>query len=236
MRLDRFVSRAAEMSRSQARRAIHYGLVRVDGQAIKKPAYALTNLSNIQLGGVRLVLPSRRYLMLYKPGGVVCSHKGEGHRTVFELLAEPHSERLHTAGRLDLDATGLVLLTDDGAWSHALTSPRRKQAKTYRVTLAEGLPPSAWRRLVSGVLLRGEARPTLPAKVEIESQTVARLTLREGRYHQVKRMVAAVGGHVIELHRESIGALALDPTLAPGSYRPLLEQEVEIAHAKRGSS
>lgn len=234
MRLDRFVSQAAELSRRQARRAIRLGLVQVDGRAIKDPAYALKSVSEVELEGASLVLPKQRYFMLHKPGGVVCSHAGEGHRTVFDLLHEPRREQLHTVGRLDLDTTGLVLLTDDGRWLHALTSPRRKQAKTYRVTLSEGLPPGAVERLARGVLLRGEARSTSPAEAEIETQTVVRLTLREGRYHQIKRMVAAVGGRVVDLHRESLGELVLDPQLAPGTYRSLLEQEVDRVRASIG--
>jgi 16S rRNA pseudouridine516 synthase len=234
LRLDRFVSQAAGLSRSRARRAIRLGLVQVNGRAIKDPAYALKSIFAVKLEGAALELPDNRYFMLHKPGGVVCSHKGEGHRTVFDLLHEPRREQLHTVGRLDLDTTGLVLLTDDGTWLHALTSPRRKQAKTYRVTLSEGLSSGALERLAGGMLLRGEARPCLPAEVQIETQTVVRLTLREGRYHQVKRMVAAVGGRVVRLHRESFGELVLDPKLAPGTYRPLFEQEVDRVRAAIG--
>lgn len=227
MRLDRFVSQAAEVSRAQARLAIRRGRVQVDGRVIKNPSYPIKNPTGIALDRTPLVLPSHRYFMLHKPKGVVCSHQGEGHRTVFELLQEPRRAQLHIAGRLDLDATGLVLLTDDGAWSHVLTSPRRKQAKTYRVMLNAALPPGALERLVAGVQLRGEVRSTLPAEAHIEAPNVVLLTLREGRYHQVKRMFAAVGGQVVGLHRESLGALVLDPDLAPGAYRPLRPGELE---------
>jgi 16S rRNA pseudouridine516 synthase len=151
---------------------------------------------------------------------------------VFDLLdAEPRPESLHLVGRLDLDTTGLVLLTDDGDWSHRITAPRKKRPKVYRVRLAH-----AWSReepaltiLREGVSLRGDDRPTAPAEVDWLGGDDLRLVIREGRYHQVKRMLAAVGNRVVSLHRERIGALALDPSLSPGAYRSLTEIERELA-------
>ena len=144
------------------------------------------------------------------------------------LLDEPHRDLLHPVGRLDIDTTGLVLLSDDGRWSHGITAPRRHQGKRYRVALAESLTDEAAARFRSGLLLRGETRPTLPAELEAESPTVVRVILREGRYHQVKRMFAALGNHVTALHREAIGGVVLDSELEPGQYRALSANEIEV--------
>jgi 16S rRNA pseudouridine516 synthase len=130
------------------------------------------------------------------------------------------------AGRLDIDTTGLVLLTDDGDWSHRITSPRHRCSKTYRAVLAEPLDESAVTRFAEGLLLRNEGKKTLPAELELLSPTEARLTLSEGRYHQVKRMFAALGNRVVALHRERIGAVALDAGLQPGQWRELTAQEI----------
>ena len=166
--------------------------------------------------------------MLNKPAGVVCATRDRAHRTVLDLLDEPNKTGLHVAGRLDIDATGLVLITDDGEWSHHITSPRHKQPKTYRVELAEPLTDVARLALEAGVQLNGEPRPCAPAGVEVVAERVLRLTLTEGKYHQVKRMLAAVGNHVTALHRERIGSIVLDPALPEGGYRQLLPEEVRF--------
>jgi 16S rRNA pseudouridine516 synthase len=164
--------------------------------------------------------------MLHKPADYVCSTDDPLHPTVLALLDMADRRDLHTAGRLDLDATGLVLVTDDGAWSHRVTSPRHPRPKVYRVELAEPLTEAAAEQLRTGVHLHGERRPTRPAQVEALSERQVQLTIEEGRYHQVKRMFAAVGNRVLTLHRERIGCVALDPGLAPGEWRPLTAEEV----------
>lgn len=227
MRLDRYVSQAAGVSRAVARVLLRRGAVRVDGLVVKAADLHLPAGSRVELDGQPLALPGLRYFMLHKPLGVVCSTSDGAHATVLSLLDEPRRELLHPVGRLDIDTTGLVLLTDDGAWSHGITAPRRHRDKVYRATLAESLAADAVARFAAGLMLKGEDQPTLPARLEILAPTEVRVTLHEGRYHQVKRMFAALGNRVIALHREAIGAVALDPALAPGQYRALQDVEVE---------
>lgn len=215
-----------------AQRAIRRGGVSVAGAVVRAPATPVPDGAEVRLDGVAVAPPGHRYLMLYKPPGVVCVRGDGAHRSVFDLLRdELRSERLHVAGRLDADVTGLVLITDDGAWSHRVMAPRHKQPKTYLARLAEPLSAAAAAALSTGVLLQGEPRPTRPAEIEVLDDRHARLTVREGRYHQVKRMFAAVGNRVLALHRERIGALGLDPDLPAGAYRHLTETEVAAAVA-----
>lgn len=227
IRLDRFLSNNSSLTRSEAQRAIRAGRVRVDGIPVNDPAFKVGEGTSVQYEDAELGKRQPRYFMLNKPAGVVCATRDGEHRTVLDLIPCDEREGLHPVGRLDKDTTGLVILTDDGDWSHRVTSPRRDCAKVYRVGLAEPLPESARRVLEQGIELRGERRPTLPAKVETLGMLEVRLTIQEGKYHQVKRMLAAVGNRVVSLHRERIGPIPLDPALAPGEYRSLSEQEVD---------
>ncbi|RKW37748.1 MAG: pseudouridine synthase, partial [Moraxella sp.] len=138
----------------------------------------------------------------------------------------PLSARLHSAGRLDVDTTGLVLLTDDGQWSHRITSPKHHYPKTYLVTLADPVEANYSQACAEGILLRGEKEPTKPAELEILDDYNVNLTISEGRYHQVKRMFAALGNKVVGLHRWKIGNLTLDDDLGEGEFRPLTEKEI----------
>ena len=130
-------------------------------------------------------------------------------------------------GRLDLDTTGIVLITDDGQWSHRISSPKHHVAKTYRVWTADAIPASAIEQFAQGVMLRSETNPTLPATLEILGEKEALLTIQEGRYHQVKRMFAAIGNKVDKLHRQQIGNITLPDDLAEGAYRALTAAELE---------
>lgn len=201
--------------------------MRVGGALVADPGWQVEADARVEYAGVPVPAPRRRYFMLHKPAGVVCATEDREHRTVLDLLDLPNKAGLHPAGRLDIDATGLVLITDDGEWSHRITAPRHKVAKCYRVTLVEPLTETAAARLAAGVQLRGEPRPCAPAVVERLGERELRLIISEGRYHQVKRMFAALGNHVARLHRERIGSLLLDPELAEGSMRPLTNEEVE---------
>lgn len=139
---------------------------------------------------------------------------------------------LHFAGRLDVDTTGLVLITDDGQWSHRITSPKHKCDKTYRVWLADPVTDDYARQLQEGVQLRSERELTLPAQMETVGEKEVLLTIHEGKYHQVKRMFAALGNKVVALHRERVGDIILDEALDPGEYRYLTEQEIESVWKK----
>jgi len=226
MRLDRFISHTASLSRAQAQRAIRSGAVSVDGVVLRDPAHHLAASAVVSLDGRPLALRGPRYFMLNKPQGYICATEDGAHPTVLDLLHEVNPSGLHPAGRLDIDTTGLVLISDDGQWSHRVTSPRRECAKRYRVTLADDLGADVARCFAEGVLLKGEEKKTRPAQLEIISPREVVMTIHEGKYHQVKRMFAAAGNHVIALHRESIGTIRLDESLKPGEYRPLSEKEI----------
>jgi len=228
MRLDRFLCETTDLTRSLAKKALHREEVQVDGEVIKNPATQVDASRRVTWNGEPLALVGLRYVILNKPTGVECSARRGLYPLVRELVDLPHVERLQTVGRLDVDTTGLVLLTDDGQWSHRVTSPKRRCGKVYRVTLAEPLEGEALDAAVSqfaeGLWLEGEEKSTRPAELAMREPRVAELTLFEGKYHQVKRMFAAIGHHVQALHRESIGPLGLG-TLAPGEWRELSEAE-----------
>ncbi len=227
MRLDRYLSHATELSRKQARDLIKSGAISVDGVIRVDCAHAVNSEQRICCAGIEIAAPGPRYFMLYKPAGYICATKEGAHPTVLQLLDEPRREHLQIAGRLDVDTTGLVLITDDGQWNHRLTSPRSRCPKTYHLSLAEPLSMDALQQLERGVWLRHEHQRCLPAEVSRDDSQHIRLTLVEGRYHQVKRMLAAVGNRVVTLHRQRIGAIQLDPMLQPGDYRPLSADEID---------
>ncbi|MES9942336.1 MAG: 16S rRNA pseudouridine(516) synthase RsuA [Candidatus Thiodiazotropha sp. 6PLUC2] len=228
MRLDRYISQVTELSRSEVRSAIRAGRVSVDGSAIVQPAHQVAISASVLFDEQILAAPLPRYYMLNKPAGVVCATQDPSHRTVLDLLPQVRSDKLHIAGRLDIDSTGLVLITDDGQWSHRVTSPLKACGKTYRVELKSALSDADALQIEQGVTLHHEKKPTRPAVLQKLGETHLRLTITEGKYHQVKRMFAAVGNRVVALHRESIGALTLDEHLDPGAHRPLTPEEVDL--------
>ncbi|WP_105188453.1 16S rRNA pseudouridine(516) synthase RsuA [Pseudoalteromonas sp. T1lg48] len=227
-RLDKFISNLAEIPRTHAKAAIKKKRVTVNGEVTRQLDQSVTEQDEIMLDGEILTYQGIRYFMLNKPEGYVCANSDELHATVFELLDEPNLNELHIAGRLDIDTTGLVLISNDGQWSHQITSPKKQKFKTYLVELAEPLSEQAVSELEQGVQLHGERDLTLPAKVEVLAPYQIRLHIVEGKYHQVKRMLAAVGNKVVTLHREAIAGIELDPALAPGEYRPLSEEEIAL--------
>lgn len=227
MRLDKFLHDSARLTRKLARKIIREGRVSLDGIPVKDPALKVTGDSVVHMDGLPLPWPSLRYLMLNKPPGCICATSDPHQRTVIDLLPPELGEGLIIAGRLDMDTTGLVLLSEDGQWVHRVTSPRHGHPKTYHATLAEPLAESAESRFQRGICLKGEKKRTLPAQLSRLSQTEARITLAEGRYHQVKRMFGALENRVTTLHREQIGEIRLDPELAPGEYRDLTRDEID---------
>lgn len=226
MRLDKFLATCTELSRADAKKALHGGRVKIDGVVVKDGGVKVSADMAVSYDDQPLTLSGPRYIMLHKPADTLCSTIDEHYVSVLSLLDIERRGDLHIAGRLDADTTGLVLITDDGQWSHAITSPKRRCAKVYRVTLAEPLSTEAKAALETGVMLNGEEKPTLPAAVEMLAPTQLLLTICEGKYHQVKRMVAAVGNKVVALHRQQIGSVSLDPTLAEGEWRFLTQAEI----------
>ncbi|QTM01568.1 16S rRNA pseudouridine(516) synthase RsuA [Mannheimia sp. ZY171111] len=228
MRLDKFIAENTGLTRSQAAKALKSGIVTVNGNIEKSGAAKISQEDDIYYEDQKLEwVEAWQYFMLNKPQGYICSHDDGEYPTVFQFFDYPLMTKLHTAGRLDVDTTGLVLLTDDGKWSHRITSPKHHCEKTYLVTLADPVEDFYAEKLAEGILLRGEKEPTLPAKLEILDDYNVNLTISEGRYHQVKRMFAALGNKVEALHRWRIGDIVLDDDLGEGEFRPLTIDEIE---------
>ncbi|AEY00281.1 pseudouridine synthase [Oceanimonas sp. GK1] len=225
MRLDRFLSEASGLTRSLAKKALSRGEITVDGNVVKKGDIKIAH-QQVCWEGRYLGLQPPRYIMLHKPQGYISATKEEVHPCVLQLLPAEWAAGLQCAGRLDVDTMGLLLLTDDGKWSHRLRSPKKACNKVYRVDLAEPLTDDVVERFAEGVKLHGEDKATLPATLEVLTPTRVLLTIQEGKYHQVKRMFAAVGNHVIGLHRLQIGEIVLDNSLAPGEWRHLTAEEI----------
>lgn len=227
MRLDKFLSQQLGVSRALVLRELRNKRVTVDGEIVKTGSMKISPEQRVEFdGNVLDLITGPRYFMLNKPQGYVCSTDDPDHPTVLYFLEEPVAYKLHAAGRLDIDTTGLVLMTDDGQWSHRITSPRHHCEKTYLVTLENPLADDTAAQFEAGVQLHNEDSLTKPAKLEKIEENLVRLTISEGRYHQVKRMFAAVGNRVVALHRERIGEIVMDEHLEPGQYRPLTEQEI----------
>ncbi|PKM21443.1 MAG: 16S rRNA pseudouridine(516) synthase, partial [Gammaproteobacteria bacterium HGW-Gammaproteobacteria-14] len=202
--------------------------VQVDDQVVRDARLDVDRFMMVSLDGVTLKLPTAaHYLMMNKPTGYLSATSDAQHTTVMALLPEHLREILHIGGRLDRSSSGLLILTNDGLWSRRLTAPQVKIPKVYRVTTAEPISSESASRFAEGIYFAFEDITTSPAQLECLGPSEARLSIYEGRYHQVKRMFHAVGNRVLTLHRESMGTIALDPELAPGEYRPLTQSEID---------
>lgn len=226
MRLDQFVSQGLGVSRKQAKGLIIKKLILVNNQT-KGIAEKVSNTDNVSYKGQIIHAAQELYYALHKPSGFCCSHEHDGYPSALTLLPDT-PQKLHFAGRLDADTTGLVLLSSDGKWCHKVTSPKQKQqkAKRYQVHCSGILSSGDIEQLEQGITLRNENKPTLPAKVKLLAPKVYEVSISEGKYHQVRRMFAAVGNHVEQLHRVAIGNVMLDNTLTEGQYRKLSPEEV----------
>ncbi len=235
LRLDRLLSNLGYGSRREVQQVIWAGLVTLDGETIDdsdaKIAVTPDLARRMIVDGEPLDPPPGFALMLNKPLGVTCSHKELG-PLVYALLPERWRRRepaISTVGRLDKDTSGLLLMTDDGALLHKIISPRSNVAKRYNVTLDRPLRGDEVALFASGtMMLEGEDKPLMPAQMEVLSDKRALVTIGEGRYHQVRRMFAAVGNHVNALHRDRVGGLQLPDDLAPGQYRLLSDADLSL--------
>ncbi|MGS0536723.1 16S rRNA pseudouridine(516) synthase RsuA [Pseudoalteromonas sp. SaAl2] len=227
-RLDKFISHLAQIPRSKAKAGIKQKNATINGVTVTAFDHPVSQTDEVLWFDEALIFLGKRYFMLNKPAGYVCANTDELHPTVFDLLDEPNMNDFHVAGRLDIDTTGLVLITNDGDWSHKITSPKHNKFKTYLVETQEPLTDDALAQLRQGVQLHNEKDLTRPAKAEALASYSLRLSISEGKYHQVKRMLAAVNNKVVELHREKIANIELDHYLAQGEYRPLTEQEQQL--------
>lgn len=237
MKLSRILSNENGVSRKQANRVIARGQVHVDGQPCTDGATEVSRFQQVTFEArvIQQGAPAH-YLMLNKPAGYLSATRDPVHPTVLDLLPEELHDNLHIAGRLDRATTGLIILTNDGNWSRRLTEPQIRLPKVYRVTTAYPLCPDTADRFASGIWFAYERLTTSPAVLEQLGPCEARLTIFEGRYHQVKRMFHAVGNRVTRLHRELMGKIALPPDLQPGGYRHLTEAEVESVPHRRASA
>lgn len=227
MRLDKFIAQTTECSRSDAKRLIKKGAITVNKVDARDSAQIIDPESDLVIfDNITLNLPSARYFMLNKPAHIVCTNQDSLHSIVIDLLTESKKETLQIAGRLDKDTTGLVFITDDGHWNHRVTAPRSNCFKTYQITVGNPLKKELIDYFEQGILLHNEKKKTRPAKLIIIDDFHAELSIQEGKYHQVKRMFAAAGNHVLNLHRSSIGPITLDSSLKPGEYRALTNKEI----------
>jgi 16S rRNA pseudouridine516 synthase len=209
-------------SRRQCRALIAGGAVSIHGRQADDPGAAcdVSSRFEFEVNGTSWCYQDRVYLMLHKPGGYECSREPQHHPSVFSLLPSQFAQRgVQCVGRLDQDTTGLLLLSDDGAFIHAHTSPKRKVPKTYLATTHHEIDDTQLRQLLAGVVLRGEREPSLALSAIARDPHHLEMSITEGKYHQVKRMVAAIGNQVEALHRTSIGTLTLPAELAPGQWR-----------------
>jgi|TARA_B110000977_G_scaffold65832_1_gene89630 16S rRNA pseudouridine516 synthase len=226
LRLDKYISNATDLSRTDAKRIIKNGEVAIDDEIVTNPAQKIAPDQTVAIEGSVISMAKSRYFMMNKPAGVVSVTKDNHNPTAIGLMYEHRSDELQIAGRLDIDTTGLLLITDDGKWNHRLTSPRSDCAKIYEVGLAEPIGADYAAALAKGVLLEGEKHLCLPAHMEQIDDNHLTLSIAEGKYHQVKRMFAALGNHVASLHRFQVGGITLDTELEPGEYRPLTDLEI----------
>lgn len=230
MRLDKYLCETGFGTRSQVKALLKKGLVQVDGETVKRPELKIDeHRSQVTCAGTRAVYQEHVYLMMNKPQGVLSATEDRRQKTVLDLVEEKAADRLFPVGRLDKDTEGLLLLTDDGELAHALLSPKKHVDKVYEAEIQGQVGQEHVRRFAEGLDI-GEKRPTLPAELEILSSgetSRVRVTIREGKFHQIKRMFLAVGCQVTALRRLSMGSLCLDEGLEPGAYRALSPEELE---------
>lgn len=236
IRLDKWLSEAGLGTRSEVKEYLKKGRVCVNGIPIKKPDTKISDIKDlVTFDGESVDRPSTAYYMFHKPAGCITAARDGKTCTVMDFFADAPEKDLAPVGRLDKDTEGFLLVTNDGLLNHFLLSPKRHVEKTYYALARGRLMEDAPQRFLKGISI-GDKRPTLPAVLRIlnseNDSTELLLTLGEGRYHQVKRMVQAVGGEVTYLKRISFGTIALDEHLKKGQYRKLTEKELEVLRAQ----
>ncbi|MFW0754507.1 pseudouridine synthase [Pseudomonas sp. H11T01] len=228
MRVDRFLSNLPRFNRKQVRLLLVERRIKVDGQIVSDPHFDVREFSRVECDGEVLQAGKPpRYFMLHKPPGCVSATSDPEHPTVLDLIDELDKHELHIAGRLDFNTTGLMLITNDGSWSRRLTQPQTKLPKIYYVETEQDIAPEYAQTFAQGLYFAFEDLTTQPAELLVLGPKSARLSIVEGRYHQVKRMFGHFNNKVLRLHRERMGPLVLDDALAPGEYRPLTAEEIQ---------
>ena len=232
MRLDRFLSEQTALSRKEAAEAVRRGAVTVNGKAVRKPETPVSPTRDAVICMGRAVQYEEFcYYLLHKPEGVITATRDSSQKTVLDLISpDDRRQGLFPSGRLDKDTSGLLLITNDGQLSHKMMSPRHRAAKYYLAALRDEISPQTAAAFRSGILLReGDAEEEcLPAECAAIGDRLAVVELHEGKYHQVRRMFAAVGNHVEHLLRVQIGALTLPPQLPAGGYLKILPKDASL--------
>ena len=238
IRLDKFLSEMSGWTRSEVKKIVRTGSVTVDGNEVKKPETKIDEkLSIVRVDGRQIKYNKYEYYMLNKPKGFVSATTDREHKTVVDIISSSEKKDLFPVGRLDIDTEGLLLITNDGELAHRLLAPKNHVEKTYYVEVS-GILDDADVDAVEKGLDIGEEKNTIPAKMEILKTDIQNnisscyLTIHEGKFHQVKRMMKKLGKTVTYLKRVSMGSLILDSKLKKGNYRKLTEQEIiEIGRA-----
>lgn len=229
MRLDKFLCETGAGSRAEVKKMIKGGRIQVNGQTVKEPDFKVDeNADDVRIDGGGIKYADFCYYMLNKPKGTISASRDSrsGQICVTDLIHEKIRADLFPVGRLDKDTEGLLIITNDGDLAHRLLSPKKHVDKTYFVELDGVLSADDAARIMKGVDI-GDPKPTLPCDISRLSDTSALITITEGRYHQIKRMMKTAGRTVKELKRISMGPLTLDPSLLPGDYRELSDAEIE---------
>ena len=227
MRLDKYLSNMNIASRSRVKEMLRAGRVRVNSKVETKGDAKVDPIKDtVEFDGVRIFYERYRYFMLYKPAGCVSATKDRLSDTVLDILKDENTDGLFPVGRLDKDTEGLLIITNDGKTAHELLSPTKHVDKKYLVFLDKAINDELIKEIESGIDI-GDDKPCLPCEIEKIEDDKVFIIIREGRFHQVKRMFAAVGLTVTYLKRISMGAVALDETLNPGEYRRLTDEEVK---------
>ncbi|RHO43055.1 rRNA pseudouridine synthase [Dorea sp. AM13-35] len=233
IRLDKYLADMSIGTRQEVKKYIRQGRVKINEDIIKKPEYKIReDEDKITFDGAPVAYETFEYYMLNKPAGVISATEDKRDKTVLDLIKEKKRKDLFPVGRLDKDTEGLLLITNDGALAHRLLSPKKHVDKCYYAEISGGVTEDDVRVFKERINIGTQEEPewTMPAELKIlEKGTVSRirLTIREGKFHQVKRMFLAVGKEVVYLKRERMGALVLDEELAPGEYRKLTDSELK---------
>ncbi len=226
MRLDKYLADMGCGTRTQVKDAIKKGRVSINDEKIKSPETKIDiETTIVYMDGQPISYVQTEYYMLNKPQGVVSATEDRKYKTVIDLIDDKSRKDLFPVGRLDIDTEGLLLITNDGDLAHRLLSPKKHVDKTYYVELDSKIPANAKEEMLQGITLEEEFK-TMPATLELLNETTCYLTIREGKFHQVKRMFEYFGCTVTYLKRISMGPLTLDETLKVGEYRLLTKEEL----------
>ena len=242
MRLDRFLANNTAYSRTEIKKLIKQERVEIPGlHDIHASSEIDPANTTIYLDGQSIKAADQLYIVLHKPAGFVSATQDAVHPTLIDLIKNRNaflgtdeqwrsiqSKTLQIVGRLDLDTTGMIFLTNDGDWNHRMTSPNASKTKSYIVDLDNDITKAMIDAIEGGIVLKNEAQSTRPARLVVQTARRVTLTLTEGKYHQVKRMFAACGNHVVGLHRSQIHTLALDEKLEAGQFRLLTAEELSL--------